>query len=303
MKNIDFGNVGVRENEPLSKHSSLKVGGEARYALFPKSSDEITSAIDVCRKNQCPYKIIGNASNILFDDKGFNGAIIFTGGINSTQYVHKKGYTLVKVDCGKSLTELSSEVGKKHGLSGLEFAYGIPGTVGGAIFMNAGAYGGQMSDITLETEYVNTTDGNIYVLQSEEHDFGYRHSIFQDHPEYVIISSTLKLSERDPADILADMSKNMAARKEKQPLEYPNAGSTFKRPPNNLFAGKLIEDSGLKGFTVGGAQVSEKHAGFIINKSGATSADILELMRHIEDTVLEKFNVQLEREIIYIPHE
>lgn len=303
MKNIDFGNVEVRQNELLSKHSSFKVGGEARYALFPRSSEEIMSAIDACEKNGCRYRIIGNASNILFDDNGFDGVIIFTGGINSTQYIHKKGYTIVKVDCGKSLTELSSEVGKKHGLSGLEFAYGIPGTVGGAIFMNAGAYGGQMSDVTLETEYVNTTDGKIYSLKAEEQDFGYRHSMFQDHPEYVVISSTLKLSEREPADILADMSKNMTARKEKQPLEYPNAGSTFKRPPNGLFAGKLIEDSGLKGFTVGGAQVSEKHAGFIINKGGATSADILELMKHIQKIVLEKFNVKLEPEIIYIPYQ
>lgn len=299
---LDFDNtLELLENEPLSKHSSFKIGGEARYAIFPKSKDELISAIKTVTRNNVKFKIVGNGSNLLFDDDGFDGAIIFTKNMSSTEYVHSASGTFIRVECGKSLTELASETGKKHCLTGLEFAYGIPGTLGGAVYMNAGAYGGQMSDVVVETEYFDPSSNEIKVISKGEHDFSYRHSIFEDHPEYVILSTLLELKEGNAEEIFAAMSKNMSARKEKQPLEYPNAGSTFKRPGGNLFAGKLIEDSGLKGYTVGGAQVSEKHAGFTINRGGATCRDVLAVIEHTKNTVLEKFGVELECEVIYIP--
>lgn len=291
----------VLENEPLSKHSSFKIGGEARYAIFPKSKDELISAIETVTRNNAKLAIVGNGSNLLFDDDGFDGAIIFTKNMNSTEYVHSASGTFIRAECGKSLTELASEAGKKHSLTGLEFAYGIPGTLGGAVYMNAGAYGGQMSDVVIETEYYDPTSNEITVIGKDEHLFSYRHSVFAEHPEYVILSTLLELKEGNAEEIFAAMSKNINARKEKQPLEYPNAGSTFKRPGGNLFAGKLIEDSGLKGYTVGGAQVSEKHAGFIINRGGATCRDVLAVIEHTKNTVLEKFGVELECEVIYIP--
>lgn len=299
---LDFDNtLEVLENEPLSKHSSFKIGGEARYAIFPKNKDEMIGAIEAVKRGNIKFAIVGNGSNLLFDDDGFDGAIIFTKNMSSTEYIHSASGTFVRAECGKSLTELASETGKKHSLTGLEFAYGIPGTLGGAVYMNAGAYGGQMSDVVIETEYFDPSSNEIKTIGKEGHGFSYRHSIFAEHPEYVILSSLLELKEGDAEEIFALMSKNMSARKEKQPLEYPNAGSTFKRPGGNLFAGKLIEDSGLKGYTVGGAQVSEKHAGFTVNRGGATCRDVLAVIEHTKNTVLEKFGVELECEVIYIP--
>ena len=296
---LDFNNtLEILENEPLSKHSSLKIGGEA---IFPKNKDEVISAIDAAKRGNLKFRIVGNGSNLLFDDEGFDGAIIFTKNMSSAEYVHTASGTFIRAECGKSLTELASETGKKHSLTGLEFAYGIPGTLGGAVYMNAGAYGGQMSDVVVETEYFDPSTNEIKVMNKEGHDFAYRHSIFEDHPEYVILSTLLELKEGNTEEIFALMNKNMSSRKEKQPLEYPNAGSTFKRPEGNLFAGKLIEDSGLKGYTVGGAQVSEKHAGFMVNRGGATCRDVLAVIEHTKKTVLEKFGVALECEVIYIP--
>ena len=294
-------NVNVRENEPLSRYSSFKIGGCAKYVILPQSIKEFLNVIDILKNNKIKHIVVGNGSNLLFDDEGYDGAVIVTKYMNSTEYIHKNKCTYIKCECGKSLTELSSEVGKKHSLSGLEFAYGIPGTVGGAVFMNAGAYGGQMSDIIEETEFFDLSDGEIKKLSNEGQKFDYRHSIFAEHPEYIILSTTLKLHDGDPEEIFAHMTKNMSARKEKQPLEYPNAGSTFKRPGNGLFAGKLIEDSNLKGYTVGGAQISQKHAGFTINTGNATCADVLAVIKHTKETVFEKFGVMLECEIICVP--
>lgn len=298
---LDFNTIEIKENEPLAKHSSFKIGGPAKIAVFPKNKDELISILKEINNCNYKYKIIGNGSNILFDDKGFDGIIIFTKYLTDTEYIHRGDSTLINVACGKSLTELASEAGKKHSLTGLEFAYGIPGTVGGAVFMNAGAYGGQMSDIVKETEYFDTSCGEIKKLPLEEHDFDYRHSVFADHPEYIVLSTTLELKEGNAEVILDAMTKNMMSRREKQPLEYPNAGSTFKRPAGH-FAGKLIEDCGLKGYTVGGAQVSEKHAGFTVNIGGATSADVLAVIKHSKDVVFDKFGVELESEIIFLPY-
>lgn len=303
MCNIDFGkDIEIKISEPLSKHSTFRIGGEAEYALFPKTHDELFFAINTCIRKEKRYKVVGNASNLLFDDRGFDGVIIFTTQMDSTEYIYKNGEVYIKAECGKMLTELSSEVGKKHSLTGLEFAYGIPGTVGGAVYMNAGAYGGQMSDIITETEYFDASCGKSFVINSEQQDFSYRHSIFQEHPEYVIISTTLKLKEGDAEEIFSLMNKNMSSRREKQPLELPNAGSTFKRPADNIFVGKLIENAGLKGYTIGGAQISEKHAGFTVNRGGATSSDVLKLIEYVKSVILEKNGVALESEIIYVPY-
>ena len=297
---LDILGVEIRENEPLSKHSTFKIGGPAKIAVFPKTIEELISVLNAVKSCNYKYKIIGNGSNILFDDEGFEGIIIFTKKLSDIEYIHKGSVTKIKVSCGKSLTELASEAGKKHSLAGLEFAYGIPGTVGGAVYMNAGAYGGQMSDVVVETEYFDPTDGEIKTARGEEHKFDYRHSIFAEHPEYIIISTVLSLKEGNAEDIFTAMTKNMTSRREKQPLEFPNAGSTFKRP-EGYFAGKLIEDSGLKGYTVGGAQISPKHAGFTVNIGGATSSDVLAVIKHTKDTVFENFGVELECEIIYVP--
>ncbi len=293
--------IEVRENEPLYKHASFKIGGAAKLAIFPRTEKELIEAVQAVRAASLKYLVVGNASNLLFDDKGFDGAVVFTKGLTDTVYFHKNETVLIKVGAGKSLTELASETGKKHGLTGLEFAYGIPGTLGGAVYMNAGAYGGQMSDIIIETVYFDTASGKTHTLSKKEQQLSYRHSLFAEHPEYIILSTTLEMKVGDPALILEAMQKNMTARKEKQPLEYPSAGSTFKRPGDGLFAGKLIQDAGLKGFFIGGAQVSEKHAGFVINKDNATSADVLALIAYIRHTVADSFGVTLECEVIYIP--
>jgi UDP-N-acetylmuramate dehydrogenase len=200
------------------------------------------------------------------------------------------------------LTELAGEAGKKHSLGGLEFAYGIPGTVGGAVYMNAGAYGGQMSDVVVETEAYDVKAQKVITVKDEEHKFSYRHSLFADNHELIVLSTTMRLAEGNAEEIFAKMNKNMTSRKEKQPLELPNAGSTFKRPGVNIFVGKLIEDAGLKGYSVGGAQISEKHAGFTVNKGGATSGDVLSVIEHTKSVVYEKYGVSLETEIIYIPY-
>ena len=297
-----LGDIEIRENEPLSKHSSFKIGGSAKLVCFPKDINELEKCINYCVVNGIKFKIIGNASNILFDDLGFDGAVIFTKHMNSLEYIRKPDTILVRVGAGKSLTELASDVGKKHCLTGLEFAYGIPGTVGGAVYMNAGAYGGQMSDVVIETQYLDIADMKIHTLTAEEHQYSYRHSIFMEHPEYVVTATTLALREADAESIFNVMGKNMSARREKQPLEYPNAGSVFKRPADNVFAGKLIQDAELKGYTIGGAQISEKHAGFIINRGSATSKDVLELIDHTKTAVFEKFGIMLDCEIIYIPY-
>jgi UDP-N-acetylmuramate dehydrogenase len=290
-------NIEIKKNEPLNKHSTFHIGGNARIAFFPKSVSELISCIRYCKENTINFRVIGNASNVLFDDLGFDGAIIFTTHITQIEYTRRKDDTLVRVECGMSLTLLASEVGKKQSLSGLEFAYGIPGTVGGAVYMNAGAYGGQMSDVVIESEYLDINTLSLHTVSAEEHSYAYRHSMFMSHPEYVITSTTLRLIPADPENILEAMNKNMSSRREKQPLEYPNAGSTFKRPGENIFAAKLIQDANLKGYAIGGAQISEKHSGFVINIGGASCEDVLAVMRHVRETVYSDSGILLEPEV------
>ncbi len=278
-----------QENIVIAPYTSMRVGGAVRYLYRPETVDQLTDLVLSCRKENIPYLVIGNASNLLFPDEGFAGTVIATTGI--------KGLTLqdgkIISACGVSLSALSV-FAMEHGLNGLAFAYGIPGTVGGGVYMNAGAYGGEISDC-LESVLVLDQDGTTRTLSREELSLSYRHSRLQEE-ELILLSATFRCEVGDPAEIKKEMDRNMAARKEKQPLEYPSCGSAFKRPAGH-FAGALIQEAGLKGFSIGGAQVSEKHAGFVINTGGATADDVKALLAHVQKTVLHESGVLLEPEI------
>ena len=281
----------IKENEPLSSHSTMRVGGPATFAAFPKNGEELSALISEAREQKIRYIIVGNASNILFADRGFDGLVIFTTAMRDVQW---DGVT-VTASCGASLTGLSAAATKK-GLSGLEFAFGIPGTIGGAVYMNAGAYGSQISDVLTESTYLRGTE--ILQRTAEEHAFGYRTSIYRA-TEDIVLSAKFTLTPKNPEEIALQAEKNMTSRKSKQPLEYPNAGSVFKRP-EGAFPGALIEQAGLKGFRIGGAEISEKHANFIVNKGNATADDVLRLTEFAQKEVFRLFGILLETEIIYL---
>lgn len=272
----------IKINEPMSKHTSFKTGGPADIFVTPKTKEELIKLLRL----EVGKTIIGNGSNILVKDGGIRGLVIKIIFSN-----YELDDIFLRADAGYSLAKLS-RIAMENSLSGLEFACGIPGTLGGAIYMNAGAYGGEMKDIVLETEAVDFA-GNIQVIKN--HEFGYRSSCFQNNG-LIILSSKLKLVHGDKNLINAKMEENMSSRKQKQPIDRPNAGSTFKRPKDN-FAAKLIQDAGLKGYSIGGAQVSDLHAGFIINKGNATSKDILLLMKYVKEKVNAEYGVMLEPEI------
>lgn len=283
----------VAKDLELSKYSTFKIGGKARFAAFPEDEKELLALIHIAKENGLRYFVIGNASNILFESKGIDGLIIFTHKLCEIETDGEK------IRCGSGFSLISLAIhAAKNSLSGLEFAYGIPGTVGGAVYMNAGAYGGEISQILVSSKCLNPETGEVFTLSKEGHEFAYRKSIFQKNG-CIILSSEFALSIGDKSKIEDLMRENMQKRHDKQPLSDYNAGSTFKRPEGH-FAGKLIEDAGLKGFSVGGAKVSEKHAGFVINTGSATSDDVIALINSIKETVLKKFGVMLEPEIIYI---
>ncbi|MBE6547510.1 MAG: UDP-N-acetylmuramate dehydrogenase [Ruminococcaceae bacterium] len=292
--------IEIKTDIPLDKYSSFKIGGCADVAIFPKSISELTRSIEVLRTSGTRFDIIGNGTNILFDDNGYRGALIFTKNMNSTSMCREEDITFITAECGKKLTELAAETIKKHSLAGLEFAYGIPGTVGGAVYMNAGAYGGEMKDIVVESLCYDAEKRTLVTLDATEHEFTYRNSIFAKNKNLTVISAKLKLTDDTDGSAKAKALANMQSRKDKQPLDFPNAGSTFKRP-DGYIAAKLIDDCGLKGLSVGGACVSEKHAGFVINKGNATCSDVLNLTDIIKEKIKEHFNVKLELEIIYLP--
>ena len=281
-------------NCPLCRHSSFRIGGAADIALFPHSSDELCQALMLLQASNIPTLVIGNGSNVVFSDKGYRGAVVFTGKCRKI----KMENDMVYADTGVSLSALSAAA-RDESLSGLEFAFGIPGTLGGAVYMNAGAYGGSISDVCMMSEYYDVHTGKVGRLTGNEHRFGYRKSIYQEHPEHIILSAALKLNKGDTQTISAAMHSYLEKRRTTQPLELPNAGSVFKRPEGH-FAGKLIEDCGLKGLTVGGAQVSVKHAGFIVNVGGATCEDVKRLIEQIQATVLQQMGVELECEIKFL---
>ncbi|MBE5880680.1 MAG: UDP-N-acetylmuramate dehydrogenase [Lachnospiraceae bacterium] len=277
-------------DEPMKKHTTFRVGGNADYFVMPKTAEEVKGVVILCQEENLPYYIMGNGSNLLVGDKGYRGVII---------QIYKEMNRIV-VDGDKICAQagaLLSKVGNvalDAELTGFEFAAGIPGAVGGAVVMNAGAYGGEMKDI-LANATVLTQDGNILKLTNEELELGYRTSIIAKK-NYIVLEAEYQLKRGDKAAIRARMDELKMQRVTKQPLDYPSAGSTFKRP-EGYFAGKLIQDAGLRGFQVGGAQVSEKHCGFVINKGDATAADIVELMRQVSEKVFQEFGVTLEPEV------
>lgn len=287
------GNIKIYENLELASLSSFRIGGKARFAAFPKNSNELISLIGAAKKSGIRHIVVGNASNVLFDSGYIDALIVFTRDMKSFKTEENK----IISECGCMLSSLCVAA-RNASLSGLEFAYGIPGTLGGAVYMNAGAYGGEISDILLESTVYNVKDGKISTLSQKDHMFSYRKSIFSNK-KLILISSTLSMKKGEKEIISRTMSENMRKRTEKQPLEFPSAGSAFKRP-QGMFAAELIEKAGLKGFSVNGARISDKHAGFIINRGGATSDDVLLLINKTINTVKEKFGVVLEPEIIYI---
>ena len=286
----DFQHI-IKENEPLSSRSTMRVGGPAKLAAFPTSAKELAALITRAKESGIRYIIVGNASNILFSDRGFDGLVIFTTAMRSVVWDGAS----VTADCGASLTGLAAAATKK-GLSGLEFAFGIPGTIGGAVYMNAGAYGSQISAVLTKSTYLR--DGEILERSAEEHLFGYRTSVYRSNSD-IILSAEFTLTPGAPEAIASKAAQNMESRRTKQPLEFPNAGSVFKRP-EGAFPGALIEQAGLKGFRIGGAEFSEKHANFIVNRGNATADDILRLTETAQQEVYKRFGIHLEPEIIYI---
>lgn len=284
----------IKYNEPMKKHTTVKVGGPCDCLVLPESIEEIKNIISYAKENDIKYYIIGNGSNLLVVDEGVHALIIKI--TNKFSNVTVEGEEII-ADAGASVPFVSL-LAKKNSLTGFEFACGIPGTIGGGVRMNAGAYGGEISDIFVEATYLDNK-GNICKIEKKDMGFSYRHSFFSDNPEYIILSTRFKLKKGDIDDISAKMEENAMSRKTKQPLEYPNFGSVFKRP-EGYFVGKLVSDSGLRGYSIGGAQVSEKHTGFIVNKGDATCKDIVELIRYIQKTVYDKYGVSLKTEVVFI---
>lgn len=282
----------VKKNESLSGYTTMRTGGNAEYIVFSESAESLVALCGELDNNGVRYIVIGKGSNLLFPDEGFNGVVVCTEKIDFIKVNGKE----ISAGCGASLIKLS-RAACDASLGGLEFAYGIPGTVGGAVYMNAGAYDGEVSMIVKSVSCYDTVEKKLLVLDNESCDFSYRNSIFEmGGNRYIITDAVFNLEHKDKNEISAQMNDYMTRRRDKQPLEYPSAGSAFKRAPG-YFTAKLIDEAGLKGYTVGGAQVSEKHAGFIINRGNATSADVRAIIAHIQKTVLEKNGVELESEI------
>lgn len=279
--------------EPMSSHTTFRIGGPAEVFLMPESYEQIRSALALCREEGVPYFVLGNGSNLLVSDSGYRGAVIQIYR-NFSRVVCEE--TVIRAQAGALLSQIAAQA-QKSSLTGFEFAAGIPGTLGGAVTMNAGAYGGEMKDV-LKSATVLTGDGQIRRLSAEELKLGYRTSIIKSG-EYTVLEAEIGLERGDEEKIRSRMEELREQRKTKQPLEYPSAGSTFKRP-EGYFAGKLIMDAGLRGFCVGGAQVSEKHCGFVINTGDATAADVVGLIREIQRRVEEQFGVKLEPEVRFL---
>lgn len=285
-----IGKDSILIDEPMSRHTTFRVGGPADFFVTPKAKEEVRDVIRICKEAGMPYYIIGNGSNLLVSDAGYRGVIV---QIYKEMNEVKVEGDLVKAQAGALLSGIAAKALGAE-LSGFEFASGIPGTIGGACVMNAGAYGGEMKDV-LESVTVLTGEGKIIELGRNELELGYRTSVIAKKG-YIVLGAVLKLERGDGEKIKTYMDELKEKRVTKQPLEYPSAGSTFKRP-EGYFAGKLIEDAGLRGFQVGGAQVSEKHCGFVINRDHATAADIMELMRQVQIRVKENSGVDLEPEV------
>lgn len=288
-----LGEERVLTGEPMDRHTTFRIGGPADYFLIPETPEEIKQILNICRDENIPYFILGNGSNLLVSDAGYRGAIIQV--FRNMSGITTEG-TKIRASAGALLSAIAAEA-RNASLTGFEFAGGIPGTLGGAVVMNAGAYGGEMKDV-LEEVTVLDGDGNIRTLKAEELELGYRTSAVKKNG-YLVLEAVISLKEGDPEAIRARMRELSEQRTSKQPLEYPSAGSTFKRP-EGYFAGKLIMDCGLRGYRVGGAEVSQKHCGFVINAGGATAADVRALMQDVTEKVQEKFGVTLEPEVKFL---
>ena len=280
-------------HEPMSKHTTFRVGGEADCLIMIHEEQELTKLIRYLNQIEEAYFIVGNGSNLLVGDKGYRGVVLkFDGPMGEVQ---TKG-TVILAGAGALLSKVAAQA-KEHGLCGMEFAAGIPGSIGGAVVMNAGAYGGEMKQVVVSVRGLDK-EGEILTMDNDTMEFGYRSSAIRNRP-IIVLEVTLQLAAGDAEAIGMRMEELAAQRRSKQPLEYPSAGSTFKRP-EGYFAGKLIMDAGLRGYRIGGAQVSEKHCGFVVNRGGATAADIREVIEEVQERVRDRFHVTLEPEIVFL---
>lgn len=283
----------VLTDEPMKQHTTFKIGGPADYFLVPETGEEVGEIIKICRKTDTPYFILGNGSNLLVGDGGYRGAVIQV--YRNMSAVTVEG-TTITAQAGALLSAVAAAA-KNASLTGFEFAGGIPGTVGGAAVMNAGAYGGEMKDVLVEVTVMDA-EGKIFAISAEKLELGYRTSVIKK-AGYIVQEAKIRLKEGDQEAIRERMKELTIQRTTKQPLEYPSAGSTFKRP-EGYFAGKLVMDSGLRGYQVGGARISEKHCGFVINAGDATAKDVRTLMDNVRDIVYEKYGVTLEPEVKFL---
>nr|WP_249419553.1 UDP-N-acetylmuramate dehydrogenase [Apilactobacillus waqarii] len=281
--------IKLLKNEPLSKYTFTETGGPADLVAFPKNTDEVRELLSIAKRDDLPITVLGNASNLIIKDGGIRGLVIILTEMNEIT----SHDDLVIAQAGARYID-TTIVAQQHGLTGMEFAAGIPGSIGGAVFMNAGAYGGETAEV-IDSVTVLTPENEIKTLSNSELDFGYRHSAVQDQDD-IVLEATFKLSTGDKDEIQAEMNHLNELRESKQPLDLPSCGSVFKRP-EGYFAGKLIHDAGLQGYQSGGAQVSKKHAGFIVNIDNATATDYLDVIKHVQETVYAKNKVHLETEV------
>lgn len=284
----------IRYNEPMNKHTTMKVGGPADIMVLPDTIDEMITVIKYAKENNIPVKVMGNGSNMIVSDLGIEGIVIKLTCNMSNVTVDGEYITST---AGASMPK-TAVIAKQNSLTGFEFACGIPGTIGGGVKMNAGAYGGQISDVLVSCKYLDN-DLNLKEIENKDMNYSYRHSIFIDNPGYIVLEAKFKLNKGTVEEIESKMKENNLSRKTKQPIEYPSAGSVFRRP-TGYFVGKLVQDAGLRGVCVGGAQVSEKHTGFIINKDKATCEDLMKLIKLVQETVYEKFGVELKTEVEFV---
>ena len=293
----------VRIKEPMSAHTTFRIGGATDYFVMPESVEQIRNIVRVCKSYKVPYYTIGNGSNLLVSDDGYRGVIIeLQSRFHQFEFVHenvdasavdKNSQVYVRAQAGAMLGKIGNELAK-YSLTGFEFATGIPGSIGGAVMMNAGAYGGEMKDVIISATVMDS-DGKVIELDNKQLELGYRTSIIRDKG-YIVLDTMMHFTVGSQQQIKSKIAELAVSRREKQPLEYPSAGSTFKRPIGH-FAGKLISDAGLRGYTVGGAMVSMKHAGFVVNCNNATAADIIKLTDDVRAEVKKQYDVELELEV------
>lgn len=283
----------ILSDEPMCKHITFRVGGPAKCLVRISNPEQLRRLVPYLREVEIPYFILGNGSNLLVSDKGYEGVILQLGG--NMNRIIVEGNT-VRAGAGALMSQIA-RAALEHGLTGFEFASGIPGTVGGGVVMNAGAYDGEMKQVVTKVTVMNEA-GEILELSNQDMEFAYRTSIIKNRP-FVVLEVEIELCQGNPEEIRAKMDELARRRREKQPLEFPSAGSTFKRP-EGYFAGKLIMDAGLRGYSIGGARVSDKHCGFVINAGNATAADVAEVIQEVQERVKDKFGVTLEKEVIFL---